>query len=76
LSHNFRQIGYWRLHNCHARYRNLNFVSSSMHPGTGLPMVLLPAQLTAARVLREQQRPVSAPTPCTRVHTPVVPKAI
>jgi phytoene desaturase len=57
LSHNFTQIGYMRPHNRHARYGNLYFVGSSTHPGTGLPMVLLSARLTAARVLKEQRRP-------------------
>jgi phytoene desaturase len=55
LSHNFLQVGYMRPHNRHARYGNLYFVGSSTHPGTGLPMVLLSAQLTVERVL-EQQR--------------------
>lgn len=52
LSHNFTQVGYLRPHNQHARYRNLYFVGASTHPGTGLPIVLLSAKLTAARVLR------------------------
>ncbi len=58
LSHNFLQIGYLRPHNRHAHYRNLYFVGSSTHPGTGLPMVLLSAQLTTERVLKEQARHV------------------
>ncbi|HET9494400.1 MAG TPA: phytoene desaturase family protein [Chloroflexia bacterium] len=62
LSHNFLQVGYMRPHNRHARYRNLYFVGSSTHPGTGLPMVLLSAQLTAERVLQEQRRPARAST--------------
>jgi phytoene desaturase len=45
-----------RPHNRHARYRNLYFVGSSTHPGTGLPMVLLSAGLTTERVLNEQAR--------------------
>ncbi len=53
LSHNFMQIGYLRPHNRHGRYRNLYFVGSSTHPGTGLPMVLLSARLTTERVLQE-----------------------
>src|SRR5687768_11716908 len=44
LSHNFLQVGYMRPHNRHIRYRNLYFVGSSTHPGTGLPMVLLSAR--------------------------------
>ncbi|HKP51340.1 MAG TPA: phytoene desaturase family protein [Chloroflexia bacterium] len=55
LSHNFMQVGYLRPHNRHDRYRNLYFVGSSTHPGTGLPMVLMSAKLTTERVLREQR---------------------
>jgi phytoene desaturase len=57
LSHNFLQVGYMRPHNRHARYGNLYFVGGSTHPGTGLPMVLLSAQLTTERILREQCGP-------------------
>jgi phytoene dehydrogenase-like protein len=53
LSHNFTQVGYLRPHNQHARYSNLYFVGASTHPGTGLPIVLLSAKLTTARVLRD-----------------------
>jgi phytoene desaturase len=60
LSHNFLQVGYMRPHNRHARYGNLYFVGGSTHPGTGLPMVLLSAQLTTERVLAEQRRPAHA----------------
>lgn len=56
LSHNFTQVGYLRPHNQHARYRNLYFVGASTHPGTGLPIVLLSAKLTTARVLRDAAR--------------------
>lgn len=52
LSHNFTQVGYLRPHNQHARFKNLYFVGASTHPGTGLPIVLLSAKLTAARMLR------------------------
>jgi phytoene desaturase len=51
LSHNVWQVGYFRPHNRHARYRNLYFVGGSTHPGTGLPMVLLSARLTTERIL-------------------------
>jgi phytoene dehydrogenase-like protein len=57
LSHNFMQVGYLRPHNRHSRYRNLYFVGSSTHPGTGLPMVLLSARLTTERILAEFSRP-------------------
>jgi phytoene desaturase len=53
LSHNFMQVGYLRPHNRHHTYRNLYFVGSSTHPGTGLPMVLLSARLTTERILKE-----------------------
>ncbi len=54
LSHNFRQVGYLRPRNRHARYSNLYFVGASTHPGTGLPIVLISAQLAAERILHEQ----------------------
>lgn len=55
LSHHFRQVGYLRPQNRHARYRNLYFVGASTHPGTGLPIVLLSARLTTERVLADLQ---------------------
>ena len=54
LSHNFTQIGYLRPHNRHPRYQNLYFAGAGTHPGTGLPIVLLSAKLTAERILKEQ----------------------
>ncbi len=57
LSHNFTQVGYLRPHNRHARYGNLYFAGASTHPGTGLPIVLLSAQLTVERILAEQALP-------------------
>lgn len=56
LSHNFWQVGYLRPQNRHRHYKNLYFVGSSTHPGTGLPMVLLSARLTTERILREAAR--------------------
>ena len=53
LSHNFTQIGYLRPHNRHPRYKNLYFAGASTHPGTGLPIVLLSAKLTAERIMQE-----------------------
>jgi phytoene desaturase len=53
LSHNFAQVGYLRPQNRHHRYRNLYFVGASTHPGTGLPIVLLSARLTAERILED-----------------------
>jgi phytoene desaturase len=55
LSHNFMQVGYLRPQNRHNRYRNLYFVGSSTHPGTGLPIVLLSARLTSERILQENK---------------------
>jgi phytoene dehydrogenase-like protein len=46
-------VGYLRPHNRHGRYRNLYFAGASTHPGTGLPIVLLSAKLTAERILEE-----------------------
>ncbi len=57
LSHNFLQVGYLRPQNRHARYGNLYFAGASTHPGTGLPIVLLSAQLAVERILQEQPSP-------------------
>ena len=57
LSHNFTQVGYTRPRHRHARYGNLYFAGASTHPGTGLPIVLLSAKLTAERILKEQPAP-------------------
>lgn len=51
LAHNLLQMGYFRPHNQHNRYRNLFFVGGSTHPGNGIPNVLLSAKLTAERIL-------------------------
>jgi phytoene desaturase len=64
LSHNFGQVGYLRPHNRHPRYGNLYFVGASTHPGTGLPLVLLSAQLVCERIAHEHGTPVGkAPIP-------------
>ncbi len=57
LSHNFLQVGYLRPQNRHQRYHNLYFAGASTHPGSGLPIVLLSAQLTVERILQEQAAP-------------------
>jgi phytoene dehydrogenase-like protein len=62
LSHDFWQVGYLRPHNRHDRYRNLYFVGSSTHPGTGLPIVLLSAKLVVERIRQEQPRPADGPS--------------
>ena len=53
LSHNFWQVGYLRPRNKHAKIKNLYFTGASTHPGTGLPIVLLSARLTAERIMKE-----------------------
>lgn len=54
LAHNFSQIGYFRPHNRHAKYKNLFFAGQSTHPGCGLPIVLMSADLVVQRILEEQ----------------------
>lgn len=53
LSHGLTQIGYFRPHNRHDRYRNLYFVGQSTHPGCGLPMVLISAECVVQRIRAE-----------------------
>ena len=53
LAHNIFQMGYFRPHNQHGRYKNLFFVGGSTHPGNGIPNVLLSAKLTAERILNK-----------------------
>ena len=68
LSHNFRQVGYLRPRNRHARLHNVYFAGASTHPGTGVPIVLLSARLTTERILKDagvrqpvfQLRPLTA----------------
>jgi phytoene desaturase len=50
LAHNMLQMGYFRPHNQHSRYKNIFFVGGSTHPGNGIPNVLLSAKLTAERI--------------------------
>jgi phytoene desaturase len=54
LAHNLLQMGYFRPHNQHSRYKNLFFVGGSTHPGNGIPNILLSAKLTAERILSNQ----------------------
>jgi phytoene desaturase len=51
LAHNLLQMGYFRPHNQHNRYKNLYFTGGSTHPGNGIPNVLLSAKLTSDRIL-------------------------
>ena len=53
IGHNIIQMGYFRPHNRHNRYKNLYFVGGSTHPGNGVPLVLLSAKLTSERILKE-----------------------
>lgn len=53
LAHNMRQIGWFRPHNRHDTLRNLYFVGQSTHPGCGLPMVLISADLVTQRIRSE-----------------------
>jgi len=53
ISHKIMQMGYFRPHNRHCRYRNLYFAGGSTHPGNGVPLVLLSAKLTSERILKE-----------------------
>jgi len=53
LSHTILQMGYFRPHNRHSKYKNLYFAGGSTHPGNGIPLVLLSAKLTCERILKE-----------------------
>jgi phytoene desaturase len=55
LAHNLLQMGYFRPHNQHSRYRNLFFVGGSTHPGNGIPNILISAKLTSERILKTQK---------------------
>lgn len=55
VGHQILQMGYFRPHNRHDRYRNLYFVGGSTHPGNGVPLVLLSAKLTSERILKENK---------------------
>ena len=56
LSHRLMQMGYFRPHNQHARYRNLYFAGASTHPGTGLPTALVSGRLVAERIAEDLVR--------------------
>lgn len=53
LGHTIFQMGYFRPHNRHNKYKNLYFAGGSTHPGNGIPLVLLSAKLTSERILKE-----------------------
>jgi len=52
LAHNLLQMGYFRPHNRHSKYKNLFFVGGSTHPGNGIPNVLLSARLVSERIIK------------------------
>lgn len=52
VAHNILQMGWFRPHNQHSRYKNLYFTGGSTHPGNGIPNVLISAKLTSERILR------------------------
>lgn len=52
VGHNIMQMGWFRPHNQHSRYKNLYFTGGSTHPGNGIPNVLLSAKLTSERILK------------------------
>lgn len=53
LGHTIFQMGYFRPHNRHNKYKNLYFAGGSTHPGNGIPLVLLSAKLTSERILKK-----------------------
>ncbi|HPQ56645.1 MAG TPA: phytoene desaturase family protein [Bacteroidales bacterium] len=55
ISHFILQMGYFRPHNRHRRYHNLYFTGGSTHPGNGVPLVLMSAQLTSERIFEDMQ---------------------
>jgi len=56
ISHSILQMGYFRPHNKHPRYKNLYFVGGSTHPGNGVPLVLLSSKLTSERILKDTKK--------------------
>jgi phytoene desaturase len=53
INHSILQMGYFRPHNRHGRYKNLYFVGGSTQPGNGVPLVLLSSKLTSERILKD-----------------------
>jgi phytoene desaturase len=53
LSHSIFQMGYFRPHNRHKKYKNLYFAGGSTHPGNGIPLVLLSAKLASERIIKD-----------------------
>ncbi len=59
LAHSIFQMGYFRPHNQHKKYKNLYFSGGSTHPGNGVPLVLLGAKLTSERILNDAKKMVN-----------------
>ena len=55
LGHNILQMGYFRPHNRHDKYKNIYFTGGSTHPGNGIPNVLMSAKLVTERILKENR---------------------
>ena len=55
IGHNIFQMGYFRPHNRHDKYKNLYFVGGSTHPGNGIPNVLISAKLVSERIIKENR---------------------
>lgn len=53
LSHDILQVLWFRPGTKHASYKNLYFVGASTQPGTGVPIVLSGAKLTASQIMRD-----------------------
>ncbi len=54
FTHHLDQVAYFRPPNRHPHLGNLYFVGANTHPGGGVPMVLLSAQLVTERIAEEQ----------------------
>jgi phytoene dehydrogenase-like protein len=52
LNHNLMQMGYFRPHNRHGKYRNLFFAGGSTHPGNGVPLALISARLASEKIIK------------------------
>ncbi|MCS6801818.1 MAG: phytoene desaturase family protein [Chloroflexota bacterium] len=63
LGHDFWQVGWFRPDNKAERVDNLYFVGASTRPGTGIPMVMLSARLTAERIVRDWAADPAPPAP-------------
>ncbi|WBW97008.1 phytoene desaturase family protein [Oceanirhabdus sp. W0125-5] len=53
ISHNLFQTNYFRPHIKHKKIKNLYFTGGSVHPGTGVSLVLLNSKLVEESVMRD-----------------------